>query len=305
MSRTIDAKQSLASHWKLGILVNYHPNLERGISRAIVETGEELIDNEVDFVVKRGYGAGAAELEAHFNFIGFASVTKSAPISILMDGDQYDISDSRVRSGIDYLASSLRNRNLLWGVASRDNISLAESSELNQLRQIEEMFHVHAMGDIPVENPNYVDRSRVPEAFRTYGDPVPGLCAVNTNHNTFNELQCSVLAACRKADLTKYAGDPYVAMKASTLSKGIGVVMPVPQNPPSPFNEEQLTIKARELAKTDIGRLYFNAVNSEPRIKELEQHYGHVLVAKAQQLILQGFKESRLPEYRLAQHLIE
>jgi hypothetical protein len=279
------------------ILVPFVKDLDFQIRKEMVNIIEKAIEKNITVLTSRGYGPGASCIAGLFNFsrmINVCTTRDASHVNFIIDGDQFDIDRDEVLNGIEFIAKGLIQNNLLFGVGARNEVLLGSTEEFNSLRQIEEMFFAKFVGKIKVPNPFNVDLKKLPESYKKFGDPVPGVHALNTSHPSYLKLMASVVKACQKADLTRYAGDPYVLLKAHQLSKDIiSVYVPTRKSlpPVSGFDIETFRKKNFELGKTDLGRKFLKVVSDKSFEKELADFYPIEQIKKVKDLIISGLKE--------------
>ena len=298
VERTMNTNQK-KPHIAQALFIQYPANLGSRIKEEITKEQKKLIDKNVTTLSSVGYGAGFAWYNTMFNFLGektaYRNQVNEKPagfIKVLVDGDQYNIDDSNVLDGIEEISKELIDSDELFGISARDMVSLANTAKLDNSRKIEEMYHAKAMNNIKISNPFGIELRDVPEIYQKLGDPVPGLYGVNAEHSNFLEFLNACSESCLKANLNGYAGDPYAAIKASSLTKVVpSVRIPTRGNPPGPFNIENIKKKSIELGKTDISAKYLESVSDKSFQKELSKVFQENLVAEVTNMILEGLKE--------------
>lgn len=208
-------KTKIPKNFFISLYLNYNAKLSEKMKDKIFETSEPLIENDITFSVKIAYGAGNAFLDVLEESVSIASIERKKFVVFLVDADQYPLENKEFYKNLEHLANFVERENAILGIAIRTNISLGRG-KLNILRQIEEMFYALFIQkslkifEIP-EN--------IPKWYKELGDPVPGCYCINTMHKNFFKLLKSCFYDSLHSNLNKYAGDPYIVMKASELGK--------------------------------------------------------------------------------------
>jgi hypothetical protein len=287
ISRTLLAKQK--SDYKFGLLINYKEPNQRLFDKICSLTKTFFSEDNVFLKIDKGYGVGTAFLTCIFDYISNESVYKKI-FNVLMDGDSRDISNSYILDGIRTMSECLSRKNLLLGLGARDDVFLTNDKNLEEMREVEEIYHAMFFKKIILENPFDLDLSAVPTPYKKFGDPIPGFYILNCLHKKFRILENFVSSACQKADLTRYAGDTYVILKASTLSKIYSIYLPTLRGEPGIFKKETIRAKSLQLAKIDIKQKYEKVVKNKNNEKILSKFYNPDNVKEVKRLILNGLQ---------------
>ena len=131
-------------------------------------------------------------------------------------------------------------------------------------------------------------------AYLKWGDFVPGLIGFKPNTDAFDEALHFINGDVMHADLTKYAGGPYIMMLLGDLGKeqsSYTEVVPTTRSTRgSRFDRKVLTNKARELSNTIVEPIYRAAVEDKGFTQELAQYFKADNIIEARERILEGFK---------------
>jgi hypothetical protein len=271
--------------------VNFYTDAPTKVLEDLSKQLKRLVENKIPYTLEPAVGAGNAWFTTLTSYVPRTIVTKDKVVNVLLDGDQQYI--DQILSAIDPLSQDLVERELLLGLGARNKVELAQNLRQDNMRKIEEMFHAKFMSNITARNVNNLDLSQVPPSYLKYKDPIPGFYALNTSHPEFRKFlqmieENSIL---RKADLSKYAGDPFGVMCASLLVKEVpSVYAPIVSNPPGGFDLETIRKKSAELGKTTIGKRYQKIVASEDFQKELSGWYPEEDVNEVRNMILKGLE---------------
>ncbi|MEM3086305.1 MAG: hypothetical protein QXT68_04095 [Halobacteria archaeon] len=222
---------------------------------------------------------------------------ESNRIRVVMDWDARDLRDPRVRRAVAGLARRMRMRGALLGLGARDIVLLDPDPRLDRARQVAEMLHagfIRSLGpDLAPENPLRV-RRRLPGAYRAFGDPIPGLYAVDPAHPRFQLFRSAVSRERGRADLDGYAGDPHLVMRAALLAPIASVVVPVrPEpGPRGAYSLRTIGRLHREISKTSIGPAYRRWMEEDSRFpRALARRYPRATVGEVRRWALGGLGE--------------
>jgi hypothetical protein len=181
------------------------------------------------------------------------------------------------------LANTVVSENALLGVGQRTKIILGKG-QFEIYREIDELYFALSMKDkLPVKKSVEL---KIPASYAEFGDPVPGMYCLNMTHPKINRFFDQIQEDMKKADITSYTGDFYLVLAASQLDKIVTEIIPLEDNPPGSFTMDSISIKARELGKTSLRRVYLDAIKSEENMKLLEKHYSHEAVERVKDLVL-------------------
>jgi len=273
-----------------------YEKIPEGVKERINISFRKLREANVSIEGYLGQGIGHAHLKAVFdNFAERNEILKPKTL-FLVDTNQYDVSDNKVINAIRSISERIIKEKIAVGLALRDYVRLAEDENDDELRRLEELWHLHVCPEIKINNPQNIDTKDIYPAYLRWGDIVPGLIGFNPNLNIFGKALITINNDVQKADLTKYAGDPYVIMLLGILSKEnkkgfySEVVPTTRQTRGSRFNREVLTEKARSLKNTFVGGAYKKAVRDNEFTNQLAEYFKQENIQEARERILKGFE---------------
>jgi hypothetical protein len=269
----------------ISAVVGFSPGLSADHRYQMFLLSRNLLERNIAVHHIPGKGAGHAFLYLLGQCLPDASAKKE--VICLLDADQFPFDDIRFLQQIDKLASSMHREARLVGLGLRDRISLGEGRP-GKLREIEEMFHALFVR----RKVAYKDRRGlgIPSGYKELGDPVPGCYCFNLQHPKLPALLAQAMMDARKADLWRYAGDPYAIMLASTLSRFSTEVVPTHDNPPGSFTLQDIERKSRELGRTSLGKRYLAVVKDERSRRLVERYYPAEDVAAVREMIIRGLR---------------
>jgi len=268
----------------LSLHINRSANVTKGIDMEIAEVSRDLFEHGIGVTINPAIGAGMAMFNTLFSW-----PQDKSGINILLDGDQWDVSRKEVIDAVGKLSDMMARGKFLLGLGARDRVILGVG-ETDTIRQVEEMYFAKFMHPkIVLDNPIGISTEKVPTGYRKYGDPVPGFYAINTAHPKFAELHAAILHAISIPEIAKWCGDPYMVMKASTLTDRIAsVYAPIIDNPPGTHDLDALRRKTATFVKTELKGRWVGILNDRSFESELEGLYPHAAVSKARELMLAG-----------------
>ena len=255
-----------------------------------------LYDNSITVESYRGFGIGYAFFKTVFNYLSETNLNYAdkQKVLFLVDGNQFDVSDDRVITGIINIANKLTQDDRVVGLALRDYVKLAADEDDDELRRIEELYHLNVCSRIDISNPQSIDTKEIHPAYLKYGDIVPGLIGFNVDSEIFKNMLLIIHQDVRRTDLTKYQADPYTIMLAGILTKQKGfyseVIPTTRMARGSRFDRTALTVKAKSLKQTFVGNYYKKSVEDMKFEAELLKYFKPQNVREAKERILDGFK---------------
>ncbi len=284
VKRTIVAKKS--TNFNFHMILNYAKDLSKELKDSILESTKILVENDIPLHLSPALGAGNAFLQALEKSLSI--VKNGSSVSILLDGDQYDISSKEMLDRLQLLANKVIQKNALLGLGRRDFIVLSENFDLQRLREIDEMYHsLFIKNNLELNDNEEIEKILIPRAYKKFGDPIPACYCFNLFHPNFFDFISQVQKDFNRANLNKYAGDPYIVMCASKYGKIVSTKVSCIRNPPSVFNNDDFKKKTQEIAKTAIGQEYIYCLESERNSKILEEFYEKESIDEFKRLSLQ------------------
>lgn len=269
--------------FNFNVLVNFNPNMDQELKDEITKISQKLIENNVEFSVRLDRGAGYALFDVMEENLSNMSSDRGNFVLCVVDGDSYPIDDAHFLRQVRKLANTVVSENALLGVGQRTKIILG-TGQFEIYREIDELYFALSMKDkLPVKKSVEL---KIPASYAEFGDPVPGMYCLNMTHPKINMFFDQIQEDMKKADITSYTGDFYLVLAASQLGKIVTEIVPLEDNPPGSFTMENISIKARELGKTSLRRVYLDAIKSEENMKLLEKHYSHEAVERVKDLVL-------------------
>jgi hypothetical protein len=280
VNNLIEAK--IPKNFFTALYLNYNAKLSEKMKNKIFEVSEPLIENDIVFSVKIAHGAGNAFLDVLEESVSIASIDRKKFVVVLVDADQYPLNKKEFYSDIANLCEHLTKENALLGCALRTKVMLGKG-KLNILRQIEEMYHALFIR----KKVKFFEKPETTlPCYRELGDPVPGCYAINTLHKNFFSLLKCCFKDSLHSNLNKYAGDPYIVMKASELGKIVQSKVTTKHNPPGEFTLKAMREKNRYLLKTSIRKKYLRCVSSDKNARLLEKYFSRKDIEKVRSIIL-------------------
>ncbi len=273
----------------MNINLNYKHELPRKLKDRIVEISKTLVEKEIGFVARRGYGSGTNYLDIIEESLSLLSVDKSKIVVFIVDGDSYKLDDKEFLNLLKELGERCVKENALMGAGMRDRVILGKGM-METYREIDELFSsIFVAGRLEIPKRS----STVPLAYRELGDPVSGIHCINTTHKRFVDFFKTIMRDLMHCDLTSYSGDFYIAMLAAKINKIVSTVIPVEDNPPGSFGLGDIIEKSRQLGKTVLRDDYLSTVKSDKSSRILENYYKKEHVAKVKGMILGGLYKSQ------------
>lgn len=257
-----------------------------------------LYDNDITVESYQGFGIGYALFKCIFNYFAEANQKREdkQKVIFVVDANQFDVSDKRVTTSIRNIAERITLDERVTGMVLRDYVKLASDPDDDEIRRIEELYHIRVCPEFTIENPQGLDTNEIHPLYLKYGDVVPGIIGFNLESSIFETILGIVREDIKKADLTKYQADPYAVMLAGILTTGYGKTGFYSEVTPTTritrgtrFDRSALTQKARSLKDTYVGDFYKAAVENPEFEKELEKHFKEENVLEAKKRILEGF----------------
>lgn len=281
--RNILKASRMRKDFDFNLQVNYKDDLSKKLKNKILIDAKKLIENNIHVDAKVGHGASAAFFDIMEEVLSNMSIDRKSVILFIIDGDQF--SPINILDKINSLAKRMINNNILLGLAQRNRIILGKN-EFEFYREINEMYlALFLKGRLEVKKSPEL---KIPQAYKTFGDPVPGFYAINVSHknfvDTFKQLEKNFI----KSDMTKFTGDHYVVMSAKKYSKILTEVVPISDNPPGNFTFNLIEKVAHELGNTDLKNDFLKVVKSKKNQEILEKYYPTHYVEKVRKLLLKG-----------------
>ncbi len=274
------------------------PEVRKGLSESV----DYLRSNGVDVDSVNGAGIGEAYFNSVFDYLRERAVyTGARQATALVDGNQFDVSNDKVSKSIQSMAENLWERNWPLGLALRDYVRLADTDDDDEIRRIEELYHLFATPRIiEVHNPHQISKEDIHPAYWKHGDEIPGLWVINLEASdpSFTDVIEIAHRDSNRAKLTGYAADPYASILIRVLSrwydKGVysEVVPATGTVRGSRFNRQTIVDKGRELGKTFIGPHYKASVLDPKNEEELLKFFKKENVVNTRQMILEGYGEA-------------
>lgn len=282
--------------FNFNILMDYSPEISRGMRDKLIEISEKLIDADIGFSSKLGHGAGTALFDLMEESLSNVSVDRTNAVVIVIDGDAYEIDSTTVLRRMRNLATRVITENAILGLAQRTMVRLPVTKEEKvplekeeMLRELNEMYFALAFdGKLPVLRSNEI---QAPRAYKELGDPVPGFYCINITHKNFPALFKQIEQDAMKADMSKYAGDHYMTLAASKFGKIVTEVIPMSDNPPGSFSLSMITKVAAEIGKTSLRNQILDTVKSDENKRILEKFYPSDYVERARAMIMKGLMQ--------------
>ena len=126
----------------------------------------------------------------------------------------------------------------------------------------------------------------IPLHYKELGDPVPGCYCINTMHKNFFRLLKACFYDSLHSNLNKYAGDPYIVMKASELGKVVQNKVLTKFNLPGEFTLKAMKEKNKYLTRTSIWKKYRKLITSKRTEKILEKYFKKKEIERVKKIIL-------------------
>lgn len=258
----------------------------------------DLYDNDITVESFQGFGIGYAFFKCIFNY--FAEVNQrredKQKIVFVVDANQFDVSDKRVTTTIRSIAERITLDERVAGMVLRDYVKLASDPDDDEIRRIEELYHIKVCPEFTIENPQGLDTREIHPLYLKYGDVVPGIIGFNLESVIFPQILDVINKDIKRSDLTKYQADPYVVMLAGIFTLGYSKAGFYSEVTPTTritrgtrFDRSVLTQKARSLKDTYVGDFYKAAVKDPEFEKVLKEHFKEENVLEAKRRILEGF----------------
>ena len=184
----------------------------------------------------------------------------------------------------------------LYATGSRDvPVVLAVHQRNSGLRILHELFHSLTIGSDKL----CVDQAcqTATPAYAEIGESTSGLYVVNFSHPRYAQLSKSVADATRMADMSGFATDYYVAIKAAELAHiASGYVRSVENKFYEQRNElaelgavkRLISSQTRALGKTDIRGALVAALRNSAHTERLSEFYPKENVDLVRELMLQS-----------------
>ncbi len=277
----------------------YTPAVHTGLAEYVSQLRRAGI--EVDWAT--GRGIGEAFNNATFDYLRERGVrTGTRQAKVLVDGNQFDVSDKRVSTGIVNMAERLWERDWLLGLGLRDYVVLAADPRDKAIREIEELLHLFVTPKIiEVANPQGISTDDIHPAYMRFGDEIPGLWVVNLESQAprFTDVVEAAHVDANRANLNGYAADPYASILMRVLSERYGrrvysEVVPTTRTVRgSRFDRKTIVDKGRELRKTSIGRDYKSAVlDGDHGLWLAKYGYRGDVVQETVEMIMEGIRQA-------------
>lgn len=270
--------------FNFNILVNYDPSMPQRLKDEITMISKRLIEDDIEFSIKIGRGAGMALFSIIDELLTNMGVDREDFVIAVVDGDSYPIDDVAFLRQVRKLADKVHSEKALLGLSQRTQVILPGTGEI--YREIDELYLALAMKGSLV--PTKSVELKVPKGYVEFGDPVPGFYCVNMTHPRMLGLYRQIEADMKLADLTKYTGDCYLVLAASQMSKVVTETVPLEDNPIGSFSFDSIAQKAHELGKTSMRRPLLDAVRSDENFQALTRHYSPEAVEKVRDVILKA-----------------
>lgn len=287
-------KDNMGIEYRLSL--NYPKELSREIREKVYNVDKVLLENSISVDSYVGYGAGYAFLKSVFNYLAESNryYKDKQKIIFLIDGEQFDITDKRVTKSILNISESLSLNNLSTGLALRDFFVASEDPTLDEIRKIEELYHMKTCTNISINNPQNITTRNIHPLYLKYGDIIPGFYGFNLESKVFNNALPLLISDCSKTDLTNFQADPYFIMLLGILAKQRGetfyseVIPTLRTIRGSRFDKETVIEKTRSLKNTFVGTSYKSTLKDELFNEELSRFFKQENVVLARNMILQG-----------------
>ncbi len=257
-----------------------------------------LYDNDITTESYQGFGIGYAFFKSIFNYFPEANQNwqDNQKVVFVVDANQFDVSDKRVITSIRNIAERITLDERIVGMALRDYVKLASEADDDEIRRIEELYHIRVCPRFEIENPQAIDTKDIHPLYLKYGDVVPGVIGFNLLSREFPDMLSAIHTDLGRGDLTKYPADPYAVMLAGILTQNHGLKGFYSEVTPTTritrgtrFDRSVLTQKSRSLRYTFVGKAYKAAVEDLEFEKELLIHFKEKNVLEAKRRILEGF----------------
>lgn len=295
-NEVIESKENnLGIEYRLSL--NYPKKLSREIREKVHNANKRLFENGISVDSYIGYGVGYAFLKSVFNYL--AEFNKhhrdKQKVIFLIDGDQFSISNERVIKAILNISENLSSRGLSAGLALRDYFVASIDPNVDEIRKIEELYHMRTCTNISTNNPQNIDTKDVHPLYLKYGDIISGCYGFNLESRIFNDALSLLRTDCSKSDLTKFQADPYFIMLLGILAKKRGEpfyseVIPTARTVRgSRFDIETITEKARGLKNTFVGSAYIDVLEDRLFNEELLRFFKEENITLTRSKIIQGF----------------
>ncbi len=274
--------------FKFSIFVDFDSKMSNNLKSEIYEISKKLIENNIEFSLKIGHGAGIALFNVMEEFLSNTSIERKDSLICIFDADAYEIDNINFLRHIGKLANNLYNKKCLIGLSQRSKIILGNEN-MQIYREINEIYFAFAM------KPKLVPKKslglKIPIPYKEIGDPVPGLYCMNTSHPNFLKLFESIYKNSMKADMSGFAGDHYFVLAASQLGDIETEIIPIESNPMVTFNVDNISNISNQISKTDMRQVLINSVKSEDNFEYLKRNYPEYMVKFVRDIILNSIKK--------------
>lgn len=265
----------------------------------VKEQLNRLYDEGITNESYEGFGTGYTYLKFISNNLAEANKNccDEQKIIFLIDGNQFDFSDDRVITGIRNISNKLTSDKRLVGLALRDYLKLAEDEDEDEIRRIEELYHLNVCPKIKISNPENIDTSNIHPAYLKYGDILPGMTGYNLNSDIFEDMLRIFRKDSKKVNLAEVQADYYGIMLAGILvnqKNDIGFYSEIIPHSKimrgTRFEKSNLTKRAESHKQTYIEEHYRRSMGDLLFEKELIKYFKLKNIKEAKKRILEGFK---------------
>jgi hypothetical protein len=239
-------------------------------------------------------GPGISSQQVFFN----ATFTRPPSIVINSCFDQYKIDTFDALYQIIDLAYRMEMENALYATGSRDvPVLLATHKRNSDLRIIHELFHSLAIGSDRLRVP-YVPKGVTP-AYAAIGESTAGLDCVNTAHQAFSGYAAAMAFANGNADMSGFATNYYMTIKASQLAPtSAGYVQAYVNKFYGKRDEKEelsgvlrlIATQSSALAKTDIAPMLYDSCARDASVDRIAEFYPRDDVLQVQDILLKALR---------------
>ena len=285
----VNRAAKLAKQINFNIIVNFDPKMSQHLKDQVSDISKKLIEQNIEFSIRVGHGAGIALFDAMEEIISNMSIDREDFLLCVIDGDSYPIDDAAFLRQLRKLANAVHENKALMGLSQRSKVILGKG-DFEIYREINEIYLALAMKPhLPVKKSKALN---VPLAYAKHGDPVPGFYCMNATHPSFIKLFERVEKDCEQGDMTRFTGDHYLVLAASQMGKIETEFVPLEDNPPGGFKWENIRQMSREIARTSMRQVFLDAVRSKKNFDLLCECYPEEMVKKVQDVILDSIKKA-------------
>jgi hypothetical protein len=234
--------------------------------------------------ISKGPGVSSRQVLLNQTFTG----TITAEVCL----DQQVIDTPEAAQRIIDLTSKIEKDSSLYGVGSRTvPVRLSAHPDNNYLRCIQELYFAITAGS---RGPSEKLEGVTP-GFAKFGDTSTGMDIINFAHPFYPEMAKGLLKAVYDLDMSGFASNYYIPLKASNLNKittGYACARENPFTEDADVKEEfnkitrMIQYQTSQLLKTDIGNELRNTLKDNQNLEALSEFYPKQQVEFVRDLML-------------------